>query len=154
MPKMDIAFTREGRFDVLIPMLSPDEEARMAILDVHLNKVRKVAHNITPEELRTVAMSTPGWKGNMLEELIKRATRIAFVAGKDKVSIEDLKAAKDDYKVNTKALEETEKEYVKLAEEICNSRRFLTSIDVVETGGGRKEAIKSAKAALAGMPTR
>jgi transitional endoplasmic reticulum ATPase len=143
MPRMDEAFTREGRFDVLIPMLSPDAEARLAILDVHLNKVRKVAHDITPEQLALVAASTDDWKGNMLEELVKRATRIAFVAGKDKVSIDDLLEAKDDYIVNNKALQATEQKYKDMATELCNSRRFLKLVSPeTVTGGGRAEIMR------------
>lgn len=144
MPKMDEAFTREGRFDVLIPMLSPDAEARMAILDVHLNKVRKVTHDITPEQLADIAARTQDWKGNMLEELVKRATRIAFVAGKAKVTIQDLLDALDDYKVNVKALQATEQKYVEMAKELCNSKRFLQLVDVSPSSGGRAGIMKRA----------
>ena len=153
MPKMDEAFTREGRFDVLIPMLSPDVEARHAILDVHLNKVRKVTHDITSDQLLTIAKMTDDWKGNMLEELIKRAVRIAFIAGKDVVSFEDLKAAYDDYIVNNEALKKTEALYVKLANELCNSKRFLETVQSgTAVGGGRYQAMQRAKPKVEGMP--
>lgn len=152
MPKMDDAFTREGRFDVLIPMLSPDADAREAILDVHLNKVRKVTHDITQEQLHEIALITDDWKGNMLEELVKRATRIAFVAGKVKVSYDDLRAAYDDYKVNHEALQATEEKYRKMAEELCNSKKFLAIITPGGSGGGRMTAIRRARNDAEGMP--
>ena len=140
-PYMDDAFRREGRFDVLIPMLSPDEDARMAILDVHLNKVRQIAHNITPEQVAEVAGMTENWKGNMLEELVKRAARAAFVAGKDIVTYEDLKGAYDDYIVPHDELKETEKKYKDMATDLCNSRRFLRLTEPSTGAGGRQDAL-------------
>jgi len=151
VPYMDEAFRREGRFDVLIPMLSPDRDARAAILDVHLNKVRKIAHDITPEQIVLLADMAVDWKGNMLEELVKRAARTAFVAGKENVSFDDMLEAYNDYLVPHEALKETEEKYRKMAKDLCNSQRFLDLMNPMTVGGnGRQEAVAKK---LRGLPT-
>lgn len=137
LPALDEAFRREGRFDVMVPMLSPDEPARREILNVHLNVVRKVKHTISKGKLDEIAKTTAGWKGNMLEELIKRASRFAFTRGANKVSDKDLQDAYEDYQPNKTALLSSEEEYIKMAMAFCNSKRFLKKlIAVVETPGG------------------
>jgi len=127
-PMMDEAFRREGRFDVMIPMMSPDTEARLAILLVHLNKRRQVKHKITEAKLVEVAAATEGWKGNMLEELVKRSARLAFNLGKDYVTDEVLQMALDDYRVNKETLLSTETKYMELADQLCNSEKFLKAL--------------------------
>lgn len=128
MPYMDEAFRREGRFDVMIPMLSPDKKARNEILKVHLGVVRKVRHSITKKRVDEIADRTDGWKGNMLEELVKRATRTAFLRGANIVQDKDLLDAFDDYVVNSDALSKSEDSYIKMAQNLCNSRRFLKTL--------------------------
>jgi len=145
-PYMDAAFRREGRFDNIVPMLSPDVDAREAILKVHLNVVRKVKHDLKDADIRQFAELTDGWKGNMLEELVKRAVREAFVGGTTSVRKSHLQAAYDDYQVNRSALKEDEDKYIKIANELCNSRKFLMKI-LKEQGGAdeRMKAIRKAK---------
>lgn len=128
IPFMDAAFRREGRFDVMVPMLSPDMDARYQILKVHLNVARKVNHTLDDESIRVVAKGTIGWKGNMLEELIKRATRVAFNHGASKVQPADLIEAFSDYTPNKDALLKDEVQYVNMANELCNSKRFLQKL--------------------------
>lgn len=128
MPYMDVAFRREGRFDVMVPMLSPDPKARMEILKVHLNVVRKVKHNISDDVLAEVAEVTTLWKGNMLEELVKRAARVAFERGATTVEAIDLKAALDDYTPSKDSLKTEEDKYRRMADELCNSKAFLAVV--------------------------
>lgn len=127
-PYMDAAFRREGRFDNIVPMLSPDVNAREAILKVHLDVVRKVKHSITEFDIKEFAKLTDGWKGNMLEELVKRAVRAAFVSGAEFVERTHLQTAYDDYQVNQAALKQDEEKYIQIAKELCNSKKFLNKL--------------------------
>lgn len=127
-PRLDPAFRREGRFDSLIPMLSPDLAARKEILKVHLQVVRKIPHTITALQYEALGMETEGWKGNMLEELVKRGTREAFDQKSSKLEYKHIKAALDDYVVNQQALSNDEKQYIDMAKEMCNSKRFLAAL--------------------------
>jgi ATP-dependent 26S proteasome regulatory subunit len=145
MPYLDEAFRREGRFDVMIPMLSPDSKARMEILKVHLNVVRQVKHTISKKKLEEIVTVTDGWKGNMLEELVKRATRAAFLDGAKTVSDKHLQEAYDDYTINRDALTKSEDKYVQMAKDLCNSQRFLKSLlEEIEKEDGRTVALKRA----------
>lgn len=137
MPYMDEAFRREGRFDVMIPMLSPDTKARQEILKVHLNVVRQVKHSISKKKIEEVAKATEGWKGNMLEELVKRATRTAFLANATTVQDKHLMDAFEDYTINRDALVRAEDKYVQMARDLCNSQKFLKSLleDIEEEKG-------------------
>jgi ATP-dependent Zn protease len=128
MPYMDEAFRREGRFDVMIPMLSPDFKARQEILKVHLNVVRQVKHSISKKKIEEIAKATEGWKGNMLEELVKRATRTAFLANATSVSDKHLMESFEDYTINRDALVKAEDKYVQMARDLCNSQKFLKSL--------------------------
>jgi len=145
-PYMDAAFRREGRFDCIVPMLSPDKEARKAILNVHLNVVRKVRHSIDDLSIDAIASITEGWKGNMLEELVKRAVRLAFTQGDDTVTNEHLSDAYKDYRINKDALNKDEEKYIKIAQDMCNSKKFLESLlGEADEGNGRMKAIREAK---------
>ena len=145
-PYMDAAFRREGRFDNIVPMLSPDVNAREAILKVHLNVVRKVKHDLKDIDIRQFAELTDGWKGNMLEELVKRAVREAFVGGTMSVRKAHFQAAYDDYQVNQAALKQDEEKYIQIANELCNSRKFLSKL-LKEQGVAdeRMKALRRAK---------
>ena len=152
-PAMDEAFRREGRVDVMIPMMSPDLNARLAILKIHLNVRRKIKNKVSEEKLAEIAVATQGWKGNMLEELCKRAVRLAFNKSMPFVSDEVLQETLDDYKVNTKALTESEGKYMEMAEQFCNSQKFLVALKkatVANEGTGREAFIKRKKG-LAGL---
>lgn len=132
---LDAAMIREGRIDVMIPLMSPDADARYEILLVHLNVVRSVAHNLTEGQLREIAAETTYWKGNMLEELVKRAARMAFNRGSDVVEYEDMKEALADYRPKEDELKAEEERYAELAERMTNSKKFLDNIK----RGGRAE---------------
>jgi SpoVK/Ycf46/Vps4 family AAA+-type ATPase len=135
--QLDPALIREGRIDVMIPMLSPDANARYEILKIHLGVVRSVKNSITDGCLRTIADRTQYWKGNMLEELVKRATRIAFERGADEVEDDDLMAAFEDYRPKYDQLKADEERYYKLAEELTNSTKFLEMMKNEPTGRPR-----------------
>lgn len=145
-PYMDQAFRREGRFDCIVPMLSPDANAREAIIKVHLNIVRKVPHDITDKEITTIASMTEGWKGNMLEELVKRSVREAFIGGSPKVHFSHMSDAFKDYQVNSTALKQDEEKYISIAYELCNSKRFLAKLlGPSYQENNRMKAIREAK---------
>jgi transitional endoplasmic reticulum ATPase len=145
MPFLDPAFIRPGRFDTLIPMLSPDLKARKEIFNVHLSVVRKVPNDITPQQIEDLACTMDGWKGNMIEELVKRATRMAFDGGSKYVSLKHMLLAKEDYQVNQKALQDDEAKYIDAAEKLCNSKTFLDAMlkeRGVKNENGRRRSLK------------
>jgi len=73
---MDEAFIRYGRFDDLIPMLYPDEEARRKIIEVHL-KNRYVSENLKIPI--NIIRETKYWTGAELKMLVDMATRMALM---------------------------------------------------------------------------
>ncbi len=143
-PFLDPAFIRPGRFDSLIPMLSPDLEARKEIIKIHLNVVRKVPNDVKTITINALASCMEGWKGNMIEELVKRAIRLAFESGQTILSENHLMDAYHDYVVNNKSLQADEQKYIEAAKELCNSKRFLAameSIDMKKLKKARGEAL-------------
>lgn len=148
IPYLDTAFRREGRFDVLIPMLSPDLEARLEILKIHLNVRRQVKHSISDACLMEIARDTDVWKGNMLEELVKRAVRNAFLRGADTVTEKDLFDARADYRVNLEAMRVDEEKYKKMAKDLTNSEIFLAKLFQEKRSEDGRDAVLKAKSLI------
>jgi len=88
---LDPALLRPGRFDRQVVVPRPDVKGRTKILDVHARKV-PLSENVNME---VVAKGTPGFSGADLANLVNEAALLAARAGKSKVDMEDLEAAKD-----------------------------------------------------------
>jgi SpoVK/Ycf46/Vps4 family AAA+-type ATPase len=125
MPYLDPAFRREGRFDCLVPMLAPSQEDREEILRAHLETVRRVPHMLEAEDIALICRRLDGWKGNMIEELVKRACRVALRERRDEVDVFAFHEAMEDYIVDRAALRAESERYSAMALELANSRRFL-----------------------------
>ncbi len=88
---LDPALLRPGRFDRQIVVDSPDVKGRQGILRVHLRKV-PLADDVDVEVL---AKGTPGMSGADLENVVNEAALLAARRDREKVTMDDLEAAKD-----------------------------------------------------------
>jgi len=91
---IDQSTMRAGRFDMKIPFLLPDEEAREAIIKVSFRNLRV---EFEDTDFGEIAEKTAGYSGADLRELVRIAQRRAFQEGHDEVLVEDLSFAVDDY---------------------------------------------------------
>ena len=86
---LDPALLRAGRFDRQVLVDRPDKAGRIAILRVHIRKIRKAAD----VDLETVAALTPGFTGADLENLINEAALLATRRGAEAVTMSDFNQA-------------------------------------------------------------
>jgi len=86
---LDPALLRAGRFDRQVLVDRPDRIGRIAILKVHLKKVR-LAPDADPEP---VAALTPGFSGADLANLVNEAALLATRRGAEAVSLDDFTRA-------------------------------------------------------------
>jgi cell division protease FtsH len=82
---LDAALLRAGRFDRQILVDRPDKHARIAILEVHLRKVR-IAGDV---ETELVAALTPGFTGADLANLVNEAAILATRREGGEVTMDD-----------------------------------------------------------------
>ncbi len=86
---LDPALLRAGRFDRQVLVDRPDKIGRVAILNIHLKKIR-LAADVDPEVLASL---TPGFTGADLANLANEAALLATRRGGEDVSMEDFNAA-------------------------------------------------------------
>ena len=86
---LDPALLRAGRFDRQISVDRPDKNGRVAILQVHLKKI-KLAADVDPAQ---IAALTPGFTGADLANLVNEAAMLATRRHAQSVSIDDFTAA-------------------------------------------------------------
>ncbi|MGO9172437.1 MAG: ATP-dependent zinc metalloprotease FtsH [Rhodomicrobium sp.] len=86
---LDPALTRAGRFDRQIALDRPDRPARVAILKVHVKRI-KVAPGL---DLDAIAGITPGFSGADLANLANEAALAATRRGGDMVTMDDFTRA-------------------------------------------------------------
>jgi cell division protease FtsH len=86
---LDPALLRAGRFDRQVLVDRPDKGGRIAILKVHMTKVR-LADDVAPEK---VAALTPGFTGADLANLVNEAALLATRRGAEAVGMDDFTAA-------------------------------------------------------------
>ncbi len=88
---LDPALLRPGRFDRQIVVDRPDVRGRIGILQVH-SKNKPLADDVN---LEIIAKSTPGMAGAELANLMNEAALLAARRDSDRVTMEDVEAAKD-----------------------------------------------------------
>ncbi len=86
---LDPALLRPGRFDREVTIDLPDLEGRLAILKVHLKKV-KLADDI---DTALLAKSTPGYSGADLAAIVNEAAIMAVLAECETIKMEHLEEA-------------------------------------------------------------
>lgn len=82
---LDPALLRAGRFDRQVLVDRPDKQGRLAILQVHVKKVKLDETT----DLEQVAALTPGFTGADLENLVNEAALAATRRGAESVSLQD-----------------------------------------------------------------
>ena len=124
---MDPAFLRAGRISLIAPVLYPDLQARIEILRIHTTVKRKLplADNIDYGE---IAMETKLWTGAELEELVKRATRIAFNENSDKITQEHMIQALETMTINTEQRQQQLQQYLQQAKQYTNDTTLLQQL--------------------------
>jgi cell division protease FtsH len=86
---LDPALLRAGRFDRQVLVDRPDKRGRVAVLKVHLRKV-KLAPDADPEK---IAALTPGFTGADIANLVNEAALMATRRGAEAVGMDDFTAA-------------------------------------------------------------
>jgi cell division protease FtsH len=86
---LDPALLRAGRFDRQISVDRPDKTGRVAILKVHLKKI-KLGADVDPNE---IAAMTPGFTGADLANLVNEAATLATRRRAASVTLDDFTAA-------------------------------------------------------------
>jgi cell division protease FtsH len=86
---LDPALTRAGRFDRQVALDRPDRPARMAILKVHIKKI-KAAPDL---DLDRIASITPGFSGADLANLVNEAALAATRRNGEMVTMDDFTRA-------------------------------------------------------------
>ncbi|MBM3578919.1 MAG: ATP-dependent zinc metalloprotease FtsH [Alphaproteobacteria bacterium] len=86
---LDPALLRAGRFDRQISVDRPDKNGRVAILNVHLKKI-KLEEGLDPTQ---IAALTPGFTGADLANLVNEAAVLATRRHAQAVSLDDFVAA-------------------------------------------------------------
>ncbi|MGE5370040.1 MAG: ATP-dependent zinc metalloprotease FtsH [Chloroflexota bacterium] len=86
---LDPALLRAGRFDRQIAVDRPDKSGRLAILDVHLRKI-KLAPDVEPAK---IAAMTPGFTGADIANLVNEAAMLATRRRAEAVTFDDFTAA-------------------------------------------------------------
>lgn len=146
--RLDSAMLRAGRFDQIIPVLLPDEFARLSIILVHLHK-RNVPQQLIVEELNTIAEQTEFWTGAELEQLVKNAIDEAFYANHDLVTLRHFELALDNFRINQQDRSKSLKKYLEQAEKYCRDRRFITELEQEQEG--TTDRIELVKARMEGL---
>lgn len=86
---LDPALLRAGRFDRQVSVDRPDKNGRVAILNVHLRKI-KLAERVDPAQ---IAALTPGFTGADLANLVNEAAMLATRRQASSVSLDDFTTA-------------------------------------------------------------
>ncbi|HJV50350.1 MAG TPA: ATP-dependent zinc metalloprotease FtsH [Noviherbaspirillum sp.] len=86
---LDPALLRAGRFDRQILVDRPDKSGRLAILNVHIRKI-KTGPDVEREK---IAALTPGFSGADIANLVNEAALLATRRGRDAVTMDDFNGA-------------------------------------------------------------
>jgi len=136
---LDDAFIRTGRFDYKIPIVYPDEEARLQILAIHLgipfegNKKppkRKPPMALSDGEFlqflkNEIVSKTEYYTGAELEELVTRAKRNAFEGKANTVSIEDFLKSLSSFRIDPDDRLKQHQAYGELSKKYTDESIFL-----------------------------
>lgn len=111
--KLPPELMRKGRFDEIFYVKLPTVEERKKIFEIHIKKRRR--QDYKGIDISKLVEKTTGYSGADIEGVVKDGIESAYVAGKDKVSTEDiLRAIKETHSLNEIMkvdIEKLEKEY-------------------------------------------
>jgi len=121
---VDRAFLRPGRLDEVIPVLYPDYEARLEILRVHTEVVRKIP--VRDVDFSALANTTYMWTGAEIEKLVTEAAALAMDEEAEAVEHRHFEAAMEAMEVNVQEREQYLQRMVENLKRLENvNRRFL-----------------------------
>ncbi|TDX31084.1 cell division protease FtsH [Modicisalibacter xianhensis] len=87
---LDPALLRAGRFDRQVLVDRPERKGRIAILNVHLKKISKLAPDVDVDQ---IAALTPGFTGADLANLVNEAALLATRRDAEAVTLDDFTRA-------------------------------------------------------------
>jgi SpoVK/Ycf46/Vps4 family AAA+-type ATPase len=97
--KMPPELLRKGRFDEMFFVELPNESERLAIIQIHLKKYKKLTSELSLSIQNTDFLkATNGYSGSDLECIVKEAIERAFVNGQEQLTIDLLKSVQKDFK--------------------------------------------------------
>jgi SpoVK/Ycf46/Vps4 family AAA+-type ATPase len=140
---VDPAFLRPGRMDEIIPVFYPDYKARLEILRVHVNVVRKVP--LKSVDLEAIAKRTYMWTGAELEKLIIEAASLAMAENSGHVTQEHFEEALKTIEVNVNEREQRLKQMINELRrlEIVNQAFLKRALDFyIKTESSISERVK------------
>jgi transitional endoplasmic reticulum ATPase len=133
---LDAALKRSGRFDLVYPILSPDEAARRSILEV---QARLQATILSPEALTLLAQVTDKYSAADLEALVKEARLLARRAGRTQIVLQDAQCAFEHIRPTTLAYMD---EFTRQAVAACNNLRYLPPAVAAQERERRRRALQ------------
>lgn len=134
---IDAALLRPGRFDVIVPVLCPDQDARRSILVV---QARLQATSFEPEALTLMATQTHNYSAADLEALVKEARLLARWHERTRIGVPEAQEALENIRPVTLALVES---FTRRAREACNNLRFLPPALALQERERRRAALTS-----------
>ena len=115
---------RKGRFDEIFAVDLPNDDERTAIFKIHLNKRKRTVLAEQMEPGSVPVLSTEGFTGSEIENVIEEAMFNAFDEGRD-ITMTDLM----DAAVATTPLSQTAKEKIEAIREWAKNRaRFASTV--------------------------
>jgi AAA+ superfamily predicted ATPase len=131
---LPIDIKRQGRAEVHVPLFYPHGEEE--IRDLFVAMARKLGAHLAPEEVPAVPQRGD-LSGADIEGMVGRAWRRALLAGKDRISRDELSEVIAEFMPSTQGLERELQETAAIIE--CTDRQFLTTeiLDRLEAAGGR-----------------
>lgn len=115
--KLPPELMRKGRFDETFYVALPNVEERKKIFEIHLKKRKQNIENI---DLDKLAKKTSEYSGADIESVVKDSVEAAFVAGKDKVTTDDVLKIINE----TKSLSDIMGDEIKNMTEFYKNRNF------------------------------
>jgi hypothetical protein len=116
---LDAALLRPGRFDVIFPVLCPDESARRSMLGV---QARLLGTTIMPDALSLIAQQTNHYSAADLEAVVKEALLLARWNDRTGIGLQEAQEALENIRPVTLTLVDT---FTRRAVDACNNLRFL-----------------------------
>lgn len=137
---LDPAFIRVGRFDVRLPFLYPNANARLEILKIHMFKVRNFSSFKVDVDLQEIVKKTHLYNCAELEEIVKQAFRMALREYHQrrmknpriknlKITTEHFLQAMQSVSFNVEERKKELQEYINIARRFGTDRELLKRIE-------------------------
>lgn len=125
---LDKDMIRSGRFDFVVPVLYPDEDARKQIFNIHASVKRNLPINrLEYNQIEQyISRETNLFSGADIEELVLRAARKAFLEESSYfVSLEHFTEAKNQFNIDLEERAIRRNEFEISAAKLCSNMEFF-----------------------------